>query len=182
MGIVNNDADKRVYYLSDGINNKSIGNISFNLLTIIEDDDKKDKEQKDYKRQPIKLFINSFGGSVYDSWGLIDVILNSKTPIYTYCCGYAMSAAFDIFLAGHKRYMFKHSTFMYHQIWNSHCGTYQDIIEDQSELTYLQNTNEEYVLQRTKIPKEKLEEVRIKKQDWYIHCDEAKKYEIAELV
>lgn len=30
------------------------------------------------------------GGGVYDTWALIDIILNSKTPIYTYCAGYAI--------------------------------------------------------------------------------------------
>lgn len=62
------------------------------------------------KRDPIKLYINSCGGTIYDMWALIDAIQNSKTPIHTYCMGYAMSAAFDIFLAGHKRYCYKHST------------------------------------------------------------------------
>ena len=86
------------------------------LLYQIQEDDEKDEKEKDYNREPIKLYINSYGGSIYDMWGLIDVILNSKTPIYTYCTGYAMSAAFKIFLAGHKRYCYKHSIFMYHQM------------------------------------------------------------------
>lgn len=111
------DTDKRLYFLSDDIDNASIGKLSWNILHQIEEDDKNDEKEKDYKRDPIKLYINSCGGDVYDAWGLIDIILNSKTPIYTYCTGYAMSAAFNIFLAGHKRYCYKHSTFMCHQMY-----------------------------------------------------------------
>ena len=120
------NTDERILFLSDDIDNESVGSITWNILRLIKSDDEKDKKEKDYRREPIKLYINSYGGSVYDMWGLIDIILNSKTPIYTYCTGYAMSAAFKIFLAGHKRYCYKHSTFMYHQMscWRS--GKYQD--------------------------------------------------------
>lgn len=89
---------KRLYFLSDDVDNESIGQLTWNILHQLAEDDEKDKKEKDYKREPIKIYINSYGGEVYDMWGLIDIIVNSKTPIYTYCTGYAMSAAFNIFL------------------------------------------------------------------------------------
>ena len=76
--------DSRVFYLSDYVDNESVGRLVFNILCEIKKDDDSDKKEKDFKREPIKLYINYYGGSVYDMWGLIDVILNSKTPIYTY--------------------------------------------------------------------------------------------------
>lgn len=88
---------KRLYFLSDDVDNESIGQLTWNILHQLAEDDEKDKKEKDYKREPIKIYINSYGGKIYDMWGLIDIILNSKTPIYTYCTGYAMSAAFKIF-------------------------------------------------------------------------------------
>ena len=108
-------------------------------------------------------------------WALIDIMINSKSPIYTYCTGYAMSAAFNIFLAGHKRFATKHSTFLYHQLsfWKE--GKYQDMVENQTEMDYLQNEIEIYVHNRPQISKKKLLEVKNKKLDWYIHCDEALK-------
>ena len=106
--------EKRLFYLSDEVDNGSIGQLCWSLLLQLQDDDKKESKEKDFVREPIKIYINSFGGSVYDMWSLIDIVLNSKTPIYTYCTGYAMSAAFLIFLAGHKRFATKHANFMYH--------------------------------------------------------------------
>ena len=35
---------------------------------------------KNYKRQPIKLYINSNGGDVNDTFGLISIIKSQKHP------------------------------------------------------------------------------------------------------
>lgn len=72
------NTNNRTFYLSDDVNNESIGKLMWDILYQIREDDKTDEKEKDYKREPIKLYINSYGGSVYDMWGLIDVILNSK--------------------------------------------------------------------------------------------------------
>lgn len=172
--------DNRIFYLSDDVDNESIGRLAFNILCEIKKDDNNDEKEKNFERKPIKLYINSYGGSVYDMWGLIDVILNSKTPIYTYCTGYAMSAAFEIFLAGHKRYCYKHSTFMYHQMGCKLYGKLQDINEDREEMELLNKQIEDYVIERTKLTKDDINDVREKRKDFYIHSDKAVKYGIVD--
>ena len=167
------DTDKRICYLSDDIDNNSIAEIAHNILCLIKEDDKKERKEKGFKRKPISIYINSYGGSIYDMWALIDIILNSKTHIYTYCTGYAMSAGCKIFLAGHKRFMSRHATLLYHQLSAWRGGKYQDLVEDRKEMDCLQNTIEEYILERTKISKEKLRKIRENKIDYYIHADEA---------
>ena len=174
------NTDNRIFYLSDDIDNESIGRLVFNILCEIKKDDDSDKKEKDFKREPIKLYINSYGGSVYDMWGLIDVILNSKTPIYTYCTGYAMSAAFKVFLAGHKRYCYKHSTFMYHQMSCRLYGKLQDISEDREEMDKLNKQIEDYVIDRTELTKDDIKDIREKKKDFYVHADDAVKYGIVD--
>jgi ATP-dependent Clp protease, protease subunit len=54
-------------------------------------------------KKPIKLLINSPGGSVEDGQMVVDAILTSKAPVVTIALGKAMSAAFDIFIAGDLR-------------------------------------------------------------------------------
>ena len=159
--------EKRLYFLSDDVDNSSIGQLTWSILYQIAEDNEKDKKEKDYKREPIKLYINSYGGAVYDMWGLIDVIQNSKTPVYTYCTGYAMSAAFKIFLAGHKRYCYKHSTFMYHQMHDYSSGKYQDHVEDRTEKDLMNKEIEEYVIESTKRTKEDIDDIREKKKDFF---------------
>lgn len=167
------NTDKRLFYLSDNIDNVVIGQMAFNLLFLLRQDDAKEAKEKDFKREPIQIYINSFGGEVYDMWALIDIILNSKTPIYTYCTGYAMSAGCNIFLAGHKRFISKHSTLLYHQVSCWRHGKYQDLVEDRAEMDWMQDTMEEYVLSRTKMSKEDVQKIRDKKIDFYIHANDA---------
>jgi ATP-dependent Clp protease protease subunit len=169
--LINTDA--RLFYISDDVDSASIGKMCFNLLYLLKQDDDNESKERDFKREPIKIYVNSYGGEVYDMWALIDIIEKSKTPIYTYCTGYAMSAAFKIFLAGHKRFGTKHSTFMYHQMNCYRYGKYQDLVEDRKEMDFLNTANEQYVIERTKIPQEYINEIREKKRDTYFHADEA---------
>ena len=64
--------------------------------------------------KPIKLLINSPGGSVEDGQMVVDAILTCKAPVITVAFGKAMSAAFDIFLAGDKRVVYPNTILMIH--------------------------------------------------------------------
>lgn len=167
------NTDTRLFYISDDINSASIGKMCFNLLFLLNQDDEEEKQKRDFKRKPISIYVNSCGGEIYDIWALIDIIEMSKTPIYTYCTGYAMSAAFKIFLSGHKRFASRHATFMYHQMNCHRWGKYQDLVEDRTEMDFLNKKNEEYVMERTGITQKYIDDVREKKKDMYIHAEEA---------
>jgi len=64
--------------------------------------------------KPITLLINSYGGSSDDAMAIVDAIQYTKTPITTIALGKAMSAAFDIFLAGDNRLVHENSILMCH--------------------------------------------------------------------
>ena len=80
------NTNTRTFFLSDDVDNESVGKLIWEILYQINDDNKKDEKEKDYKRDPIKLYINSCGGTIYDMWALIDVIQNSRTPILCHEC------------------------------------------------------------------------------------------------
>lgn len=159
----------RMIYLQDEINNETLSDVISAILLF----NKADDMEKAKLRNPIHLYINTFGGSVADMWSLISVIEVSKTPVYTYCTGYAMSAGFMIFIAGHKRFIGTHAQLMYHQLSSGVIGTAQEIAEcfEATEQEYIKI--EAYVLQHTKIPRKKLRDVKERKQDWYIDPKEA---------
>lgn len=173
------DKNKRIFYLSGEVNEESISELCFNLLCLLADDDEKEEKEKNFKRNPIKFYIQSHGGECDDMWTLIDIMLNSKTPIHTYCTGYAMSAGFKIFLAGEKRFISKHARLMYHQLSSYICGKYQVMDEDLQELEIIQDQIESYVLSRTKFTKKDLKKIRENKTEYYIRADEAIKLGIA---
>lgn len=115
-------------------------------------------------------------------WMLIDAIESSNTPVYTYCNGYCMSAAFQIFLSGHKRYVSKHSTLMYHQIYCWRSGKYQDLVDDREHTDHLNEQIENYVIERTKLTAEDLHLIREKKKDTYFTVENAIESGIADEV
>lgn len=170
------DREKRTILLSGEMDNESIGEIEWALIQIIADDDQNDKKEKDFERKPVVIYINSPGGWVYDTWGLIDMILHSKTPIYTVCTGYAMSSAFKLLITGHKRYCYPHSTLMYHQFSSGIYGKYQEIIDDMQEKERLSKISDEYVLQHTKFTEELLKDIHSRKIDFYMNAEDALKY------
>lgn len=78
----NND-NGRILYLSENVTNSSIKSVAEKILEYIHFDNNNDNKLKNFKREPIHLYIQSFGGSIYDMYALIDIILTCKTPIYT---------------------------------------------------------------------------------------------------
>lgn len=68
--------DERLFYISNDIDNETMGKICFNLLYLLQEDDNKEEKEKNFERKPVKIYINSYGGSsVYDMWSLIDIML-----------------------------------------------------------------------------------------------------------
>ena len=167
-------------FISGTINKKNVGD----AITIIHYINAKAEENSTKleapKQKPIKLYINSYGGSVYDAWSLISTILESKVPVHTICTGYAMSAAFVIFLAGDKRSISKNAILMFHQISSGNWGKYKDLMEDIEHLAYLQKQMEDFVVSRTKISRSTLKKVRESKHDWFITPEEAIKLGVAD--
>ncbi len=175
-------SDDRIYYLYGEINARNCADIAYDISLINAEDEEKDKKEKDFKRKPIKVFFNSFGGSVYDMWLLVDTIMASKTPVYTFCTGYAMSAAFIAFLSGHKRFMSPHATLMYHQIYCWRSGKYQDLVDDREQMDHLNDMIENYVVERTGLTKEDLINIREKKRDTYFSAKEAEELKIIDSI
>lgn len=174
--------EKRSLWIYGRIDEKTCADAAYFIYSInCEDNDRSDYRKK-YKRRPIKLYINSYGGSIYDMWVLIDTIMTSKTPVHTYCTGYAMSAAFQIFISGKKRYVTKHATLMYHQMYAGFFGKYQDLVEDQQRNDYMNEEIEDFVIERTNLTKSKLKAIREKKRDTYFNADDAIKNGIADKI
>ena len=77
----------------------------------------------------LTLYINSTGGSLNDSLGLIDIMRASRCPIVTIGIGSICSAAFMIFSSGHKgkRFIAKNTSIMCHQYTGGIEGKHHDI-------------------------------------------------------
>ena len=65
-------------------------------------------------KKRIQVWINSVGGNVLDGYNICNAILNTKTPVDTFCMGMAASIAGVIFQTGRKRIMADYGILMYH--------------------------------------------------------------------
>lgn len=177
---------ERNLFLAKQVDQESINTISKEIIAINEDDEYVTKiysaHDIEYKPKPIKLYIDSYGGYVYQCFGLLGIMKASKAPIHTIVTGCAMSCGFVISIAGHKRFGFPKSTYLYHQVSGGAIGKAKDLEEDVIETIRLQKMLEEHTIEYTKIAAKKLEKIYKGKKDWYIDTNEALKLKIIDEV
>lgn len=119
------------------------------------------------KRKPIKLYINSPGGDIYEGFALIDAITISKTPVYTYNVGMCASMGFLIYIAGQKRFILPRSMFLLHDGFNGSWSSSSKFI-DTAEFSkrYESEVIKAYVIQQTRISDEDYDKhLRV---EWYM--------------
>ena len=85
------------------------------------------KAQFNSEPPPIRLHIQSPGGSLLHSFYIIDLIQSLDTPVYTYIDGFAASAATLISVVGKKRFITKNSLMLIHQLSASEDGKYNQL-------------------------------------------------------
>jgi ATP-dependent Clp protease protease subunit len=106
--IERNLLDNDVHYLSGDICDDNVSEAIKWILSA--------NLQKKPKRT-LKLYINTYGGDLYEAFALIDIMKNSYHPISTVGIGAVMSAGFMIFASGAQgeRYIGKNAGSMNHQ-------------------------------------------------------------------
>jgi ATP-dependent Clp protease protease subunit len=177
---MNDKNENRTIVISSTINSDTAKTVIEKIVEYNTDDRSREKKEVGFKPSPISLIINTGGGYVTDGFAIISAILTSKTPVYTICFGRAMSMGFAIFAAGHKRIAHSLSLFMYHEIGSTLWGKLQDIKDDAKFLELQMKMYDQFILERTKITREKLDEVKEKRIDWYLTADDAVKCGLAD--
>lgn len=122
------------------------------------------------QRKPIKIYIYSYGGEASACFNVIDTIAMSKTPVYTYNMGVAMSAAFLILISGHKRFATKNSTALVHSGSGGTQGTYEQTKAQMADYEHCVKVMREHVLAKTKISSQKFSKKN--NIEWYMYADE----------
>jgi ATP-dependent Clp protease, protease subunit len=167
----------RSLYLSKQVDQASMNELTKSIIEINENDEHLQKLYGvygfEYKARPIKIYIDSYGGAVYQCFGLIGVMENSKTPIHTIVTGAAMSCGFMILINGHRRFAYRHATPLYHQVSSGFFGKVKDLEEKLEETKRLQEKIEEMTLRLTSVSKKKLREILKNKVDWFMTAESA---------
>lgn len=167
-----------LFYLQDLKQRKLFLNVEIEQLTVsdivkhIMQFNREDKGLEPSKRTPILLYVTSIGGEVDSGFELIDVIMNSKTPVYTINLGYQYSMGFLIGLSGTKRFATKNAKFLMHDgsnfIYNSGAKA-QDQMEFQRKV---EKKIKDYIISRSKLTETEYDsKLRV---EWYLFSDDAK--------
>ena len=172
------DLKLRKFYLNYGVDQDGIHEIARYILQYNAEDNEEGIPPED--RQPIILYIASGGGEVDSGFELVDVIENSKTPVYTVNLAYAYSMAFLIMLCGHKRYAMPNAKFLMHDGSNFAYGSGAKV-QDQVEFYKLQEARiRDYVIAHSRItPEEYDSKFRV---EWYMFAEEAKEKGFADYI
>ena len=141
---------------------------------------KLDKDIPIEERKPIKLLVYSYGGDGQACFSLLDIIAISKTPVYTYNMGVAMSAGLLILLAGHKRFCLKNSTALAHSGSGGACGTFEQTEAQMKDYQRFVQTMRDYILERTNIDVKTFN--KYKNKEWYLYAEDQIKYHIVDKI
>lgn len=131
------------------------------------------------EREPIKIYINSIGGSLDAAMTIMNSIQISKTPVYTFNIGSVHKESFLAYIAGHKRYAYVDSTFMYTD------AIFQKPVEEENEstfysknmlLTSIQASVKAYLIEKLSITEAQYD--KHSKNEWWFNSDDAFKLHI----
>lgn len=139
-----------------------------------------DKGKPKEEREPIWLYIMSYGGNLDDMQMLLSAIEASTTPVYTVNIGSAHSAASLIFISGHKRFMAKNAKIIIHE-GSAVIGGDAQKVQDQAE-SYKKAVQwmKDYILSHTNIPKKDL--MKRRTHDWEIDAEYCLNYGVCHTV
>jgi len=175
-GNVNRD----LFFFNDHVDSDGVVGLCKKIIEINKFDKKKEDMLKDYKPEPINLFISSYGGSVCDGLALCDIIDQSRTPVNTIVSGKAMSMGAIIFLHGHKRYMGKNAVLMLHSVKTWAFGTPDQIDNDLELAKHYQKMMYDLVTSKTKIPIAKLKDLVERDRTMWLFFDDCVKQKVIE--
>lgn len=162
------DLEKRILWLDEEVNECTLEIIKY-IIRWNQEDALKNISKND--RLPIKIFFFSPGGSLDVNYSIIDTIELSETPIYGYNVGMCASAAAFIFLSCHKRYMFPHAYFIFHQGSGTISGTFNQIVAQVNDYQDSVEGLANFMKKHTNyLESEILEKIT---GEWYVRAQEA---------
>lgn len=138
--------------------------------------------EKEDPKAPIKIYINSPGGSVSDGLAIYDMMKHVNCPIETVCVGMAASMAAVLLMAGDKgrRYAMPNSVIMIHQPSGGCHGQASDIQIHAERILELRKTLNDIIHESSNLTPEEI--TGYVERDTYIEPKKAKEWGIIDKV
>jgi ATP-dependent Clp protease protease subunit len=132
----------------------------------------------------LTLMINSNGGTIYDGWGIVDLIECSRLQVQTVGIGGIFSMAAVIFTAGTpgRRIMTKNSYLMTHQFSDELASKYNDFVAHRPHQDELHNRFVKHFVDRTKMSEQDVRDILLGPTDKYLSARECLDYGICDVI
>jgi len=162
----------RIIFLGDAVNPIVANSVIAQLLFLESQDSKK----------PIRLYLNSPGGTVTDGLAIYDTMQHIKPPVSTICVGLAASMGAILLAGGEKgmRYALPNSEIMIHQVIGGAQGQATDIKIKAEHIIKIKDRLNKILAKSTGQPITKVE--KDTDRDFHMTADEAVKYSIIDKV
>lgn len=169
----------RIYFYSE-INRNSILTLNRNLHELCSANLTDARIKGVENPIPIKLHINSFGGSIFAGLAGMDEILKSSeyVEVHTIVDGVCASAGTFLSVSGSKRYINRHAFMLIHQLSSVFWGKHEEFKDEMENLEKLMTVIKEVYLSKTKLPENKLEEIL--KHDLFFRAEECVEFGLAD--
>jgi len=128
----------------------------------------------------IQLFIHSDGGDLYAGISAMEHIRTCEIPIHSYVDGFVASAATLLLIASTKKFMFKYSEILIHQLTTGVWGKYEEIVEETKNCKKLMKNLKNLYKSFTAIPDEILDQLMTK--EITLNSSKCLKYKIVDCV
>lgn len=148
---------KRIIYINENVTDDWIDKVTMQIILLNMEEASIPKEEL----KPIKIFLNSYGGSADTCLHLIQVIEESRIPIHIHVLAMAASAGLYITVAGHHRVGYKNSIFLLHK-GSINVGGNAGAAEDTMDFYKgpVQEKFDDLIIRRTKIDENKLKKIK----------------------
>ena len=152
-------------YFYSAVTNKSAQQLNI-ILKEIEEELLNKYKQCEHHREYIYLHINSYGGSIFSSFSIIDTIKNLKIPVISIIEGTAASAASLISIVCDYRIIYQTSYMLIHQLSSMTWGKMSEIEEEVVNLKELMKQIKILYKTYSDIPESEIEEL-LKHDLWW---------------
>lgn len=174
--VIKRNLEKRVLIFNEDVTDSILENYIMYILKWNAEDKHIPAEQ----RKKIWIILNSPGGEKLAGMMFLDVIKQSKTPIYCLIVSLAASMASYIPMVSWKTYAFAHSVVCIH---DGEVGVVQTTRKANDTMNFIKKCDERLdalVIENTKITPEFLD--NIADREYYMFADEAKELGIVDYI
>ena len=115
---------------------------------------------------PIWLHVNSYGGSLFDGFGIADQLATIKSPIYSIIEGCCASAGTLLSMSCTRRYIMPSAFVLIHQLSSLCWGTYEQFTDEMHVLDMAMKTITNFYHKHSNLDKKTIRAI-LKRDSWF---------------